>query len=167
MGVFRGEASVERGLRAGAFAVALGVMWLGGPVRAEESKAYPVDISANLDEEAIVKLGQQIGPVLLHEVLLQDHPTAEELREADADDTARPTPLLVVDCSASSTVLDLTIELQDEAGKVVASCSGVKTEGKGEWRDLVELCRKGPELRTADWPRVKVVRIVGTVKARD
>lgn len=155
---------MQRAFRAGAIAVALGVVGLGGPARAAESTAYAVDLLKDVDADAIVRLDEQIGPVVFHEALLQDHPTAEELREADADDTARPHLILIVDTLAPA-VLDLTLQLEDEAGQVLVSCSGVESMGK-EWKDLVEVCRRGPELKTVAWPRVKALRVLGTVKAR-
>jgi len=157
---------VRRAFRAGAIAVALGVAGLGGRASAGESRELPVDISGEVGADAIALLGQQVGPIFFHEVLVQARPTAEEIREANPGEESHPKMLLILDSSSrKGCVLDLQLQLQDEAGRMLAACAGVVVQPSA-WKDVVEVCRRPPDMATLDWPKVKTFRLVGTVKVR-
>ncbi len=142
----------------------MALLWAGGARAQGTSLEFPVDLVAPLDGRAIAELNGAAGPIVLHQVIVQNVPPAEELASATPKDRARPKPLLLFDnVSRSDARITVTVQLEDEAGVVLMSCRIAKSASPA-WKEADdEICEHRESLATRDWPRVKFVRVVGTV----
>ncbi|HYD42271.1 MAG TPA: hypothetical protein VEB43_15700 [Anaeromyxobacter sp.] len=137
---------------------------LSGPVAATaEEKQHQVDIARDVADRGITRIQERVGSVLFQQVLLQNVPTEAELRNADEDDKARPRFALVLGHTGTVwSKLDLKLQLEDEAKGVLFSCSVSKVQGPA-WNDVVGDACKGRWMYMREWPKVRTVRLVGTI----
>ncbi|HYD39812.1 MAG TPA: hypothetical protein VEB43_03200 [Anaeromyxobacter sp.] len=139
----------------------------GAPARAiAGGKEHKVDVSGEVDTArgiAYVEDGR-VGPVLFRQVIFQNIPNEGELRDADADDRARVLPVLVLSNLGSSRAkLDLKLQLEDDLDRVVMTCTVSRYQGTDRNDLMDKLCGGNESMLTIDWPKVKVVRLVGMV----
>lgn len=139
----------------------------GSPARTiAADKEHKVDVSGEVDTArgiATVEDGR-VGPVLFRQVIFQNMPNEGELRDADADDRARILPVLVLsNLGKWRAKLDLKLQLEDDLDRVVMTCTFTRYQGTDRNDLMDKLCGGAESMRTIDWPKVKVVRLVGVV----
>jgi hypothetical protein len=139
----------------------------GAPARAVAGgKEHKVDVWGEVDTArgiAMVEDGR-VGPVLFRQVVFQNMPNEGELRDADMDDRSRIQPVLVLSNLGSSRAkLDLKLQLEDDMDRVVMTCTISRYQGTGRNDLMDKLCGGVESMLTIDWPKVKMVRLVGMV----
>jgi hypothetical protein len=129
---------------------------------AEEPAATTIDKKVPYTAQGRLDVDEDLGPVHVGQVVFQNLPTDSEVREATrANDTSHPYPLLVVTNAGTAAVkLDVEVRLEDDQGQVLVSTEASAQVGKGKTNELVKAYRLKPNVRTIDWPRLKVVHLL-------
>ncbi len=127
---------------------------------------YPISASDTIRDGVLADLDGAAGPVIFGQVLLDNVPTALEVRRAGPQSRARPRPTLVVSNSGSTSArVSLDVQFEDDAGTVLLSCA-FYTNVKPGWNELVDKICVHEDMPLLAWPKVQVIRVAGKVRAR-
>lgn len=155
-------------MRRAAWMSAIAIAWIGWSVARADGpeQEHAFSVAGPLSPDATVELGGRAGPVVIEEALVQNAPGEEDVAGAREGKRARPRPMLVVtNAGPNEARLALELRLEDEREQVLMTCAFQAKVAPG-WNELVgKVCRL-EEMELLDWPRVKVVRVAGTVRTR-
>jgi HEAT repeat protein len=129
-----------------------------------DGQELPFDVSGSLRAQTIAELEGTAGPVTLGQVILQNIPTEEDVKNASPRERTRVKAVLVVGNTGRRTAtLTFQLKLEDEAGAVLMTCAYQAWVKPGA-NELVHQACNRENLLLRDWPRVQVVRVVGKVQ---
>jgi hypothetical protein len=136
-------------------------------VAAGEPAATTVDKKVPYTPEGRIDVDGDVGAVHVGQVVFQNLPTENEVREASRPgDTSRPQPMLVVtNAGPTGAKLEIEVALEDDQGQVLMSTEASALVAKGKTNEVVRAYRLKPTIRTIDWPKLKVVHVVVKVSA--
>jgi len=137
---------------------------LDSRVKAVGEEAHEFELAVPLAADGVMPVSFEVGPFTLTEVRVRNMPSDEEVRDTSAKrDNSHPKPTFTARSRAAwDADFKVKVTLEDERGKVLMKCDRSKGLGKGE-TDELNLCWLA-SIRTSEWPKVKVVRLVGRIQ---
>jgi hypothetical protein len=128
---------------------------------------HRVDLTGQLSPRGVAALDGRAGAFVFRQVLLRNMPREDELQKAKAHHRARPRPQLVVTyLGTGEAEFQLELRLEDDQGNSLLSCTFKGDQDPGRNEIVSRVC-SNEEMPLLDWPRVRVVRVVGTVRQDD
>jgi hypothetical protein len=134
-------------------------------------RAFPADGPGSAEKTIPVpKTGQaelkfDVGPLVIEEIIIRNVPDDEDLAKAKGDPSDKCHPKLqvgVTNKGSAKTKFHLQVQFEDKDGNIFMSCDRNDDIEPGAVNDHTNLCWLD-SMKTLDWPKVTVVRVVAKV----
>lgn len=150
--------------KTGAILLAGCAVLLLSPLAVFAQEAQSVDKAVPFPRTGEASLKWEVGSVVVEDVIIRNMPNEEDLKKAESDVDDKCHPKMQVGFSNRGTVkmkVHVTLKLEGEDGAVYMSCDRNDTVAPGAVNDHTNLCWLD-SMKTRDWAKVKVVRIIVT-----
>lgn len=145
----------------------LALLPLGAGAADPPAATFQLERTVPLTPNGRLQVDASAGPIQVSQILFRQVPHEKDIPDADPDETCRVHPTLVLTNRAAALALvDATLTLEDEAGKVYMTAGKTSRVNGGASNEIVDAGMSGQRIRILDWPKVKVVRLVVRVETK-